>query len=106
MADPLRYLRVSFSDDDTDDLSIPMVEQGDPTFLSLGGDVPVTLPNGETIGVYAEVGLADEIADVSISVVDGERITAVRCGRGAVLSYTTNGGCEVLLQVGTGAWES
>jgi hypothetical protein len=106
MADPLRYLRVSFGDDDTDDLLLPLAAEGDPKFLSLGGDVPVSLPNGETISVYAEVGLYDEIADVSISVVEGERETAVRCGRGGVLSYKTNGGCEVLLQVGTGAWES
>jgi hypothetical protein len=110
MTDPLRTLRISFGadEDDADSscLTIPLVEQGSPHFLSIGGDVPVALPSGETIGVYAEVGLGDDVADVSISVVEGERVTAVRCGRGAVLSYTTLGGCEVLLQVGTGAWES
>lgn len=110
MTDPLRTLRISFGDDeddaDSEDPTIPLVEHGGPNFLSVGGDVPVALPSGETIGVYAEVGLGDEVADVSISVFEGERVMAVRCGRGAVLSYTTFGGCEVLLQVGTGAWES
>lgn len=106
MTDLLRILRVSIGGDDDEELAIPVVEQGDPRFLSTGGDVQVALPNGETIGVYAEVGLGDEIADVSMSIVDGERITAVRCGRGGVLSYTTLGGWEVLLQVGTGPWES
>ena len=102
----LRHIRISFGDDDEEDLSIPIVALEDPKFLSTGDDVPVTLPSGETIGVYAEVGLGDEMADVSLSVVEGDRVTAVRCGRGVVLSYTTNGACEVLLQVGSGAWDS
>jgi hypothetical protein len=106
MTDLLRILRVSYAGDDDEELAIPIVEQGDPRFLSTDEDVPIPLPNGETIGVYAEVGLADEVADVSISIVDGERVTAMRCGRGGVLSYTTAGGWEVLFQVGTGPWES
>lgn len=106
MTDPLRLIRVSFGDEDDEDLAIPIVEQGALRFLSTGDDVPVTLPNGETIAVYVEVGLSEDVADVSMSVVEGGRVTAVRFGRGVVLSYTTNGGYEILLQVGTGAWES
>ena len=102
MTDPLRLIRVSFGDEDDEDLAIPIVEQGAPRFLSTGDDVPVTLLNGETIAVYAEVGLSEDVADVSMSVVEGGRVTAVRFGRGVVLSYTTNGGYEILLQVGLG----
>lgn len=106
MTDPLRYIRVCFADDDLEDLLIPLEAQSDPRSLSSDVDVPITLPSGEKIAVYAEVGLEVEIADVSLSVVEDNRVTAVRCGRGVVLSYTTIKGTEVLLQVGTGAWES
>lgn len=102
MTEPLRSLRISFGDDQ---LLIPIQEQGDPSFLSIGGDHPVVLPGGEQIEVYAEVGLDRPVADVCVSVVEAGRVTAVRASVGVALSYTTRGGEEVLLEVGTGAWE-
>lgn len=49
-------LRIFFRDEDLPELVIPLPELGGPDFLSLGGDRPVNLPNGERIAVYAEVG--------------------------------------------------
>jgi hypothetical protein len=105
MTADLRHLCISFSDDDMADIVIPIPEYGGPDFLSLGTDMPVTLPNGETIEVYAEVAPQRPIPDVSVSIVEHGRTFSVRCGHGVVISYMTRGELEVLLQIGTGAWE-
>ena len=84
---------------------VPLPELGGPDFLSLGSDQPVRLPNGEQVEVYAEVGLAGPRPDVSLSVVEYGRVFGVRASWGVVVTFTTVGGLEVLLQIGTGAWE-
>jgi hypothetical protein len=66
MTDPRRLLRVSFGGEDDLDLAIPIEEQGDARFLSTASDAPVTLPDGDTIAVYAEVGLGEDAAVVRI----------------------------------------
>jgi hypothetical protein len=64
------------------------------------------LPNGEQIAVYAEVGMDRSIPDVSLSIVEDGRVFGVRCSYGVVVTFTTKGEFEVLLQIGTGAWEA
>lgn len=105
MTASLRQLRIFFRDEDLSDIVIPIPECGSRDFLSLGSDQPVALPNGERIDVYAEVAPDRTIPDVSLSIVEDDRVFAVRGGLGVVVTYTTKGGLEVLLQVGTGAWE-
>ena len=105
MTSSLHQLRVFFRDEDLPDIVIPIPGYPGPDFLSLGSDRPLLLPNGEQIDVYAEVAPKRPIPDVSLSIVEDGKVFGVRCGYGVVVTYTTKGEFEVLLQIGTGAWE-
>jgi hypothetical protein len=105
MTASLRQLRIFFRDQDLPDIIIPIPESGGPSFLSFGSDKLIRLPNGEQIDVYAEVAPELPIPDVSLSIVEDGRIFGVRCGYGVVVTYMTKSEFEVLLQIGTGAWE-
>lgn len=101
----LHQLRITYPEDDAKDLVIPLSAFEGGNFLSLSSDLPIELPNGETIAVYAEVAPNRAIPDISVSVVEDGRVFGVRCGYGVVVTYSTKSGYEVLLQIGTGAWE-
>ena len=45
------------------------------------------------------------IADVSLSIIEDGRLSAIRCGSGVVFSYTTRSGLDILFQIGTGPWD-
>lgn len=98
-------LRITFGDDDIPEIVIAIPKISTPEFYSLGTEQLVTLPNGEVLDVYAEVSLATAVADVSLSIVENGRLSAIRCGSGLVFSYTTRGGIELLFQIGTGPWD-
>ncbi|WP_431095556.1 hypothetical protein [Polaromonas aquatica] len=98
-------LRITFGDDDLPEVLIAIPKMSDPDFYSLGTEQLLTLPNGEILDVYAEVSLASVVADVSLSIVEDGRLSAIRCGSGLVFSYTTRGGLELLFQIGTGPWD-
>lgn len=101
----LHQLRIFFREDESAEIIVPIPELGSPNFLSLGSDRPITLPNGERIEIYAEVAPDRSIPDVSLSIVENGRVFGVRCGNGVIITYTTKGDLEVLLQIGTGAWD-
>jgi hypothetical protein len=105
MTTSLQVLRVFFRDETLPEIVIPIPEMGGPDFLSLGSDRPLRLPNGEQIDVYAEVAPERPIPDVSLSIIEDGRIFGVRCGYGVVVTFMTKSEFEVLLQIGTGAWE-
>lgn len=105
MSADLSRLRIFFRDEEIPEISIRIPECAGPDFLCLGDDVPVQLPNGEQIAVYAEVSPNRKVPDISLSVVEDGRVFGVRCGSGVVVAYTTKGDLDVLLQIGTGAWE-
>lgn len=94
-----------FDDDEIPEIVIPIPKLSNPEFFSLGSEQLVTLPNGEVLDVYAEVSLASSVADISLSIVEDDRLYAIRCGSGVVFRYTTRSGFQVLLQIGTGPWE-
>ena len=98
-------LRIIFGDDDLPEIVIAIPKISDPEFYSMGKEQLVTLPNGEVLDVYAEVSSASTVSDVSLSIVEDGRLSAIRCGSGLVFSYTTCGGLELLFQVGTGPWD-
>ncbi len=98
-------LRIIFGDDDIPEIVIVIAKLSDPEFYSLGTEQLVTLPNGEVLDVYAEVSLAGAAADISLSIIEDGRLSAIRCGSGLVFSYTTRGGLELLFQIGTGPWD-
>ena len=94
-----------FDDDDIPEIVIPIPKHASPEFYSMGSEKLVTLPNGEVLDVYAEISLASVVADVSLSIVEGDRLFAIRCGAGVVFRYSTQSGFQTLLQIGTGPWE-
>lgn len=98
-------LRIQFGDDDLPEIVIPIPKMSDPEFYSVGPEQLVTLPNGEVLDVYTEVSLASAVADVSLSIIEDGRLSAIRCGSGLVFSYTTQGGLELLFLIGTGPWD-
>lgn len=99
----LTVLRIYYRDEEIPELRLQMAGENDS--FSLGHDREVELPNGEKIEVYAEVGIENEITHLVLSVIQNDRVFAVRCSSGAVISYETERNFEVLLQVGTGEWE-
>jgi len=99
----LTVLRIYFRDDDIPEIHLQM--EGDDEFWSLNHERELELPNGEKIEVYAEVGINEGLADISVSVIQNGRDFDVRCGSGVIVSYETESNFEVLLQVGTGGWE-
>lgn len=101
----LHVLRIFFRDEDIPEIRIPIPEYGDSGFRCLDADRPVRLPNGQQIAVYAEVSPDGAVPDISLSVIEDGRVFGVRCGHGVVVTYTTKDDFEVLLQIGTGAWE-
>jgi hypothetical protein len=98
-------LHITFGGDDLPEVAIAIPKMSDPEFYSLGTEQLVTLPNGEVLDVHAEVSLASAVADVSLSIVEDGRLSAIRCGSGLVFSYTTRGGLELLFRIGTGPWD-
>jgi hypothetical protein len=105
MEPSITRLRVISGDDDFPEIVITIPKFSDPEFYSLGTEQMVTLPNGEVLDVYAEVSLARAIADISLSIIEDGRLSAIRCGSGLVFSYTTRSGVELLFQIGTGPWD-
>lgn len=105
MSSPLTGLRVFFRDEDLADVLLPLEKAGTGEFYSLGSEQDLTLPNGEVITVYAEVGLDGGVPDILLTIIQGGRDLDIRCGSGVIVSYETEGHLDVLLQVGTGAWE-
>ena len=105
MEPSLTHLRIFFRDEDMPELLLPIPRYGPDGFHSLGSEQAVTLPNGEKIEVYAEVSLERSVPDILISVVQNDRNLDVRCGSGVIVSYETEGHLDVLLQIGTGAWD-
>lgn len=104
MENELRHIRIMFREDTPDRLiPIPAIEGSD--FHSPGEDQALTLPNGETLQVYAEVSPERAITDIMLSVIEDGRELTVRCGAGLIVNYTTRSGYELLLQIGTGAWD-
>lgn len=102
-----KYLRIMFGDDDVPEIVIPLAPTSEPECyaLALGNEQLITLPNGEVLDIYAEVSLVNAVADISLSIIEDERLFAIRCGSGVVFSYTTQSRLEILFQIGTGAWE-
>ena len=105
MSSPLTVLRVFFRDEDIADILLPLEKAGTEECYSLGGERELTLPNGEVITVYAEVGLEGAVADILLTIIQGGRDLDIRCGNNVMVSYETEGHLDVLLQVGTGPWE-
>ena len=99
----LTVLRIYFRDEDIPELRLQM--EGDDGFWSLDHERELDLPNGEKIEVYAEVGIKEDFADISVSVTQNGKNFDVRCGFGVIVSYETEKNFEVLLQVGSGGWE-
>ena len=104
MSHSLDKLRIIYGDE-TNDIVIPLHAFDGGNFLTLNDDYPIELPNGERVAVYAEAGPNRTVPDVSLSVVEDGRVFGVRAGYGAILTFTTKGGFEFMLQLGTGAWE-
>jgi len=98
-------LRIFFRDEEIPEMVLPLERDGSSEFYSLGSERQLALPNGETIEVYAEANLAGSTPDVSVSVIQGGRDLDIRCGYGVIVSYETVEHFDVLLQIGTGAWE-
>lgn len=105
MGSQLTELRIFFRDEEIPEIRLPLEKAGPGEFYSLGSERKLTLPNGEFIEVYAEVSLDGAVPDISVSVIQGGRDLDIRCGSGVILSYETMNHFDVLLQVGTGAWE-
>ncbi len=99
----LTVLRIYFRDEDIPEIRLQM--EGNDEFWSLDHEREVELPNGEIIEVYSEVGIDDNLADISVSVIQNGRDFDVRCGSGVIVCYQTEKNYDVLLQVGTGGWE-
>ncbi len=103
----LRTLSVSFRDDRIKPIKKRLLlDDG-----CYSGEVPLKLPTGELVSVCAEVFEPDEESpdpDVSITIDGPNEVTwcSVRCSSGAIVSYVTPGGIEMLAQVGTGPWEA
>ena len=55
--------------------------------------------------MYADVATGRAITDLSFSVVEDGRVFGVRCCDGVIVTYTTKGGLEVSLEIGSGAWD-
>ncbi|MDQ8036181.1 MAG: hypothetical protein REI12_02080 [Pedobacter sp.] len=103
MENSLTHIRIMFQDDIPDRfIAIPANREN---FHSLEPDQPLQLPNGETLYLYAEVAAARSIADIMLSIIEDDRELTVRCGAGVIINYTTRARYEVLLQIGTGAWD-
>jgi hypothetical protein len=101
----ITHLRIMFDDDEIPEIVIPIPKLSSQEFYSFGSEQMVTLPNGEVLDVHAEISLESAIADISLSILEEERLFAVRCGSGVVFRYTTRSGFQVLLQIGTGQWD-
>src|SRR5262245_34149433 len=97
-------LQVSFRDERIPRINVQLVRLGG----SYTKEVPVTLPNGEELCISAEVFDPDSgRPDVSVDTRNKADTAwcSVRCTSGLLVSYVSPGGCEVLLQVGTGPWD-
>ncbi|MEY4561000.1 MAG: hypothetical protein RLZZ618_277 [Pseudomonadota bacterium] len=105
MEPSITHLRIIYGDENDPEIVIPLPKLGRDEFYSMGSERLVTLPNGEVLDVYAEVSLDSAVADISLSIVEGERTFAIRCGSGLVFSYTTLGGFDLYFQIGTGPWD-
>ena len=102
----LTILRIFFRDDEVPEISIPLERHLEEEFYTLNSEREVVLPDGHSIMVYAEASLRNlDKPDVSLSIIEGDKSVDLRCCGGVIVSYTTATGRDVLLQIGTGAWE-
>jgi hypothetical protein len=103
----LKTLSVSFRDERMGPVKKRLSRDAD----CFSGEIPLKLPTGEAVSVYAEVFEAGEESpdpDVSITIEGPDEAIwcSVRCSSGAIVSYVTPGGMEIIAQVGTGPWEA
>ena len=104
-SDSQTCLRVFFQDEGTPETLIPIPSAGDDGLRAFDADHELTLPDGETLKVYAEVSSATRPTNVLLTIQEGERMLDVRCGEFVVVGYQTAGDLYVLFQIGTGPWE-
>ena len=100
----LTKVRIFFRDESVPEIILPLSDEGNGLY-SLGFEQEVKLPNEEIIKVYAEVRPNEKPVDITITVIHGDRELDIRCGAGVIVSYQTIEGIDVLIQIGTGAWE-
>jgi len=103
-------MRIFFVDESVPDIVVPLVSDGRFIVPADRGpftaEVPVQMPNGHSVTVYAEVHDWETAPDVSIQVdVDEDEYCSMRCTSGAILNYLTRSGCEIFVQVGSGPWD-
>lgn len=98
-------IRIYFGDEETPGVTIPLLEQNTSGFYCLDEEKKVNLPNGENLLIYAEARLHIDPVDISLSIIEGDRVLDIGAAIGLVVCYQTSGGFEILVKIGTGAWD-
>lgn len=84
---------------------IPLPSLGKSGSVGLPDYKEITLPSGEIVAVLAEAHPQGAPPSVTVSIQDAAKDIYIRASVGIALSYTTSGGNELLLSIGTGPWE-